>query len=100
MPYLEILIMYHSRLQHPLQPLRDNLESQTYETFENDPVKYIQYESAVHAALMDRSDTETTVIMVCGAGNTFLLYIIKTKGRGPLVDRCINASVSAGRPVR
>ena len=26
--------------QAPLQPLKDNLESQTYETFEKDPIKY------------------------------------------------------------
>ena len=31
-------------LQVPLQPLGDNLESQTYETFERDPVKYARYE--------------------------------------------------------
>jgi protein arginine N-methyltransferase 5 len=28
----------------PWQPLMDNLESQTYETFEKDPVKYSQYQ--------------------------------------------------------
>lgn len=27
-----------------LQPLMDNLESQTYEIFEKDPVKYSQYQ--------------------------------------------------------
>ena len=31
--------------QAPLQPLQDNLESQTYEVFEKDPVKYAQYEA-------------------------------------------------------
>lgn len=31
---------YKDTLQSPLQPLMDNLESQTYETFERDPVKY------------------------------------------------------------
>ena len=30
---------YYDYLQAPLQPLMDNLESQTYETFERDPVK-------------------------------------------------------------
>jgi protein arginine N-methyltransferase 5 len=34
---------YWDYLQAPLQPLMDNLESQTYETFEKDPVKYSQY---------------------------------------------------------
>lgn len=28
---------------HP-QPLMDNLESQTYEVFEKDPIKYSQYQ--------------------------------------------------------
>ena len=27
-----------------LQPLKDNLESQTYEVFEKDPIKYSQYQ--------------------------------------------------------
>jgi PRMT5 arginine-N-methyltransferase len=31
----------------------DNLESQTYEAFEKDPVKYKQYELAITAALLD-----------------------------------------------
>ena len=35
---------YHDYLQAPLQPLMDNLESLTYETFEKDPIKYQQYE--------------------------------------------------------
>ncbi len=30
---------YYNYLQTPLQPLMDNLESQTYEVFEQDPVK-------------------------------------------------------------
>ena len=36
-----------SLAQVPLQPLQDNLESATYETFEKDPVKYAQYEKAL-----------------------------------------------------
>lgn len=38
-------------LQTPLQPLMDHLESQTYEVFEQDPIKYRQYEDAIHSAL-------------------------------------------------
>lgn len=41
-------------LQSPLQPLQDNLESTTYETFERDGRKYEQYQLAIAAALMDR----------------------------------------------
>ncbi|KAJ4826142.1 Protein arginine N-methyltransferase 1.5 [Turnera subulata] len=33
---------YRDFLQSPLQPLMDNLEAQTYETFEKDSMKYIQ----------------------------------------------------------
>ena len=35
---------YEDYLQCPLQPLKDNLESQTYEVFEKDPIKYSQYQ--------------------------------------------------------
>ncbi|AQK68359.1 Protein arginine N-methyltransferase 1.5 [Zea mays] len=35
-------INYRDFLQSPLQPLMDNLEAQTYETFEKDVVKYTQ----------------------------------------------------------
>lgn len=44
---------YLDYLQSPLQPLMDNLESQTYEAFEKDPVKYRQYQLAITAALQD-----------------------------------------------
>ena len=60
--------------QAPLQPLQDNLESQTYETFEKDVTKYACYQAAVEAALRDRvSDSDAaagaeTVLMVVGAG--------------------------------
>lgn len=40
--------------QSPLQPLQDNLESTTYETFERDGQKYSQYQLAVEAALRER----------------------------------------------
>lgn len=45
---------YQDYLQAPLQPLMDNLENQTYEVFEKDPIKYQQYEKAVYKALLDR----------------------------------------------
>lgn len=92
---------YTDYLQAPLQPLMDHLESSTYEVFEQDPVKYRQYEQAVYRALMDRgtsssgtttattTDISPTVIMVVGAG------------RGPLVQNCLNAAKSANNhPVK
>lgn len=36
-----------------LQPLMDNLPSVTYQTFEQDPVKYAQYEEAMYRAFLD-----------------------------------------------
>lgn len=42
---------YEDYLQCPLQPLMDNLESQTYEVFEKDPVKYTAYQDAIEMAL-------------------------------------------------
>ncbi|KZT07625.1 PRMT5-domain-containing protein [Laetiporus sulphureus 93-53] len=76
---------YQDYLQAPLQPLMDNLQSVTYQTFEQDPVKYHQYEEAVFLALMDRPKGEKTIICVAGAG------------RGPLVARCLNAMQRANR---
>jgi type II protein arginine methyltransferase len=86
---------YYDFLQSPLQPLADNLESQTYETFEKDPIKYREYEEAIFRALSDRrsSDNKTpaaatrpspVVVMVLGAG------------RGPLVKCALRAAKRAG----
>lgn len=84
---------YEDFLQCPLQPLMDNLESQTYEVFEKDPIKYSLYQQAVYAALTDRvpdaeKDTRTTVVMVLGAG------------RGPLVTASLRAAVMANRKIK
>ena len=88
---------YRDYLQAPLQPLMDNLESQTYETFERDPVKYVQYEKAVTLALRDITAGRTgdnpgtenpAVVMVVGAG------------RGPLVRAVLVAAAAAPRKVR
>eukprot|EP00257_Ricinus_communis_P009389 XP_002528010.2 protein arginine N-methyltransferase 1.5 [Ricinus communis] len=82
---------YRDFLQSPLQPLMDNLEAQTYETFEKDSVKYIQYQRAICKALLDRVPDEasvTTVLMVVGAG------------RGPLVRASLQAAEETGRKVK
>jgi len=79
---------YYDYLQAPLQPLMDNLESQTYETFEMDPVKYARYEDAVAAALLSTPPSLTSVVMVVGAG------------RGPLVRASLAAAARAEREVR
>ena len=67
---------YFDVLQRPLQPLRDNLESQTYEVFEDDPYKYILYEKAIKKAMefkVKQLKSTSIVLFVVGAG------------RGPLV---------------
>lgn len=93
---------YRDTLQSPLQPLMDNLESQTYEVFERDPVKYSLYERAINKYLTDLSSGEMdrplhdmptvnvmpVVCMVVGAG------------RGPLVACLLSASAATGIPVK
>merc|ERR1711865_879032 len=80
---------YADYLQIPLQPLQDNLESATYETFEKDPVKYAQYEAAVELALKERhGESGEACIMVVGAG------------RGPLVAASLRAATTAGVNVK
>uniref|UniRef100_A0A8C7LWB4 Protein arginine N-methyltransferase 5 n=1 Tax=Oncorhynchus kisutch TaxID=8019 RepID=A0A8C7LWB4_ONCKI len=84
---------YEDYLQSPLQPLMDNLESQTYEVFEKDPIKYSQYQQAVYKCLLDRvpeeqKATNTQVLMVLGAG------------RGPLVNASLRAAKQADRKLR
>ncbi|KAJ0944821.1 putative methyltransferase [Helianthus annuus] len=91
--YLIMQLGYRDFLQSPLQPLMDNLEAQTYETFEKDSVKYIQYQRAVSKALVDRipdenASTTTVVLMVVGAG------------RGPLVRASLQAAEETGRKLK
>ena len=86
---------FQDYLQSPLQPLTDNLESITYEVFEKDPVKYDQYERALHNALRDwraqgkplNNHNRRVVVAVVGAG------------RGPLVTRARDASKAAEVPI-
>jgi len=84
---------YEDYLQAPLQPLMDNLESATYETFEKDPVKYSKYEEAIAKCLNDRvpeqSDSQTKIVlMVLGAG------------RGPLVRAALRAAKSVNVQIK
>ncbi|XP_042468975.1 protein arginine N-methyltransferase 5-like [Zingiber officinale] len=84
---------YRDFLQSPLQPLMDNLEAQTYETFEKDVVKYSQYQRAICKALINRvpdeqASTTITVLMVVGAG------------RGPLVRASLQAAEETGRKLK
>lgn len=73
-------------LQAPLQPLQDNLESQTYEVFETDPIKYVRYEEAVLAFLRDR--------VAAGKSPPFRIMVLGA-GRGPLVAASLRAAAKA-----
>uniref|UniRef100_A0A8C6VMT3 Protein arginine N-methyltransferase 5 n=1 Tax=Naja naja TaxID=35670 RepID=A0A8C6VMT3_NAJNA len=82
---------YEDYLQSPLQPLMDNLESQTYEVFEKDPIKYSQYQQAIYKCLLDmvrRQKKTLMVVMVLGAG------------RGPLVNASLQAALQAKRRIK
>mmetsp|Transcript_10725 Transcript_10725/g.25357 ORF Transcript_10725/g.25357 Transcript_10725/m.25357 type:complete len:608 (+) Transcript_10725:44-1867(+) len=81
---------YYDYLQAPLQPLQDNLESQTYETFEKDPVKYVQYEEAAYRCIQDK----------LAEGKKDLVAIVVGAGRGPLVVAVRSAAVRAGADIR
>ncbi|KAI0635657.1 PRMT5-domain-containing protein [Trametes polyzona] len=70
---------YQDYLQAPLQPLMDNLQSITYQTFEQDPVKYRNYEEAIFLALSEWPNPGKVTLCVAGAG------------RGPLVARALKA---------
>lgn len=75
-------------MQVPLQPLQDNLELQTYETFERDTPKYTAYEEAVHDALLDRvpqseAATTTTVLMVRSQHPIVSILATVTSSSGP-----------------
>lgn len=74
-------------LQLPLQPLRDNLMSCVYHVFEQDPVKYTQYQKAIHMAIIDMK-VKNIVIAVIGAG------------RGPLVKASLKAADLAAVDVK
>ncbi|GAA5836114.1 hypothetical protein JCM9279_002199 [Rhodotorula babjevae] len=87
LPVEEYAQGYMDHLQQPLQPLMDNLEGETYEGFEKDPIKYRQYEEAVYRALLDRPQDRVTTIFVVGAG------------RGPLVAGCLRAAERSQRRI-
>jgi len=88
---------YRDTLQAPLQPLMDNLEAQTYEVFESDPVKYSKYETATRKALFQlRGDLQ-------GVESTLAREVVITvvgAGRGPLVAAALKAATSLNVPVR
>jgi len=79
---------FEDYLQTPLQPLKHNLQSYVYETFEQDPIKYYEYQRAISKALIDKYEDRTLVVYVVGAG------------RGPLVDATLEAAKGSNIKVK
>ena len=90
---------YKDTLQSPLQPLMDNLESQTYETFERDPVKYERYEAAIVEALSDLSRIGSGSVSINDQHSEFVVTVVGA-GRGPLVAAALSASKATGVRIR
>lgn len=85
---------YKDILQLPLQPLKDNLTSKTYETFELDSIKYEKYGEAIYYSIKDRlkvnneNNSKDTV-----NSQSFPIQIaILGAGRGPLIHQTIEAA--------
>ncbi len=90
---------YYDYLQEPLQPLMDNLESATYDTFEKDPIKYSQYEKAVRKAILSLRPPSSENGDASDAGDPICIMVVGA-GRGPLVRASLSAADSLGQPVR
>jgi len=97
---------YLDSLQRPLQPLADHLENQMYETFEKDPIKYVQYRSAMLRAFdtiilarankngqgqgnMMTDDDDSSHVTNTNQNN--IVVFVAGAGRGPLVTATLEA---------
>eukprot|EP00943_MAST-04B_sp_MAST-4B-sp1_P006048 g6048.t1 len=78
---------YYDYLQEPLQPLFHNLESATYNVFEQCPVKYKQYEAAISNCLQNKLKSGMSTDM-----NKSISLMVVGAGRGPLVVCALNAA--------
>eukprot|EP00920_Eleutheroschizon_duboscqi_P000875 GHVT01002178.1.p1 GENE.GHVT01002178.1~~GHVT01002178.1.p1 ORF type:complete len:559 (+),score=92.24 GHVT01002178.1:2856-4532(+) len=83
-------------LQMPLQPLHNDLESQTYENFEQCPVKYEKYEEAISKCLRDRRAMVESEVALSGKSPRPVVVMVVGAGRGPLVQRTLQALESSG----
>lgn len=102
-PMLSYARGWEDYLQHPLQPLADNLDTHTYNVFEKDPVKYDQYQKAIAQALIDlqKDGSEKTKVISTeekeiGQGEHVkrktITVMVLGAGRGPLVRATFNAA--------
>lgn len=82
---------YEDLLQVPLQPLINDLDNNVYAVFEQDPIKYLQYEKAISKALTDKAKD--------GSGDAFTVCVVGA-GRGPLVNASLKASENSKVPIK
>lgn len=114
-PELEMMKDVYDQLRLPLQPLRDNLQSAIYETFEQDPTKYVFYNKAIYLAIKDKIAQQVASIApdkvsTCGDlvdsldGKTRkkikLVILVVGAGRGPLVTEALRAAKKAKLPAK
>eukprot|EP00127_Corallochytrium_limacisporum_P002204 Clim_evm98s108 gene=Clim_evmTU98s108 len=83
-------------LQAPLQPLSDNLQSQTYAVFEQDPIKYQLYKDAIEHCLKGLSSGDDPAVPI---NERPVMVMVVGAGRGPLVAAALTASQSTGVPI-
>ncbi|KAF0981788.1 hypothetical protein FDP41_012445 [Naegleria fowleri] len=87
-------------LQRPLQPLIDNLDSQTYEVFERDPIKYMLYEKAAEKALSDLYEAKKKKVSNEEDIKTLrVIAMVLGAGRGPIVKAVLRAARTTKVPV-
>jgi protein arginine N-methyltransferase 5 len=105
-----ILFNYLDTFQIPLQPLRDNLQSQTYECFEEDNIKYDYYEKAVNCALknfrehgflnLDKIKSKNLKEMAVENDEEInkrpLTACVVGAGRGPLARKVVISAINNG----
>lgn len=79
----------------------DNLESQTYETFEKDPVKYSQYVFHISRVLIyvryQKAVTQALAKDPFLQGKDEIVLMVLGAGRGPLVSASMRAAKETGR---
>lgn len=99
----KIEVSYRNYLQSPLQPLADNLESATYEVFENDKIKYDIYEDSLYKAFLDKKAhgrflqtkalSSSEEVKEDKSGEITVMYF--GAGRGPLIRKALKAAERA-----
>jgi len=103
---------FRDMFQSPLQPLRDNLESKTYEYFEEDSTKYEVYYQAMVLAFKNfkkygaiNLDNIKKIIADKSKspsinGERVLICCVLGAGRGPLVRKLVKASRAENVKIR